>query len=125
ARGRGASRPVRQRPARGRRHRARRRLLRRGRRGERGRLEPHRPPSVPPPSLPPLPSRHTPGAPMTTKPEAEVPLWNIANILTMLRCVMVPLLVALAVLFPGTLAGRLLVPPGFVPARVTGVGRGA
>ena len=51
---------------------------------------------------------------MTTKPEAEVPLWNIANILTMLRCVMVPLLVVLAILYPDSVGGRLLVAAVFV-----------
>lgn len=56
---------------------------------------------------------------MTTKPEAEVPLWNIANILTMLRCVMVPLLVVLAILYPDTVPGRLLVAAVFVLAMIT------
>ena len=37
---------------------------------------------------------------MTASPKAEVPLWNIANILTMVRCAMVPLLVVLAILYP-------------------------
>ena len=35
---------------------------------------------------------------MTAPRTDEVPLWNIANILTMVRCAMVPLLVVLAVL---------------------------
>ena len=56
---------------------------------------------------------------MTTKPEAEVPLWNIANILTMVRCAMVPLLVALAILYPESVSGRLVVAAVFVLAMIT------
>ena len=47
---------------------------------------------------------------MTAPRTAEVPLWNIANILTMVRCVMVPLLVVLAALYVDSMFGRLLSP---------------
>lgn len=43
---------------------------------------------------------------MTAPRTAEVPLWNIANILTMVRCVMVPLLVVLAALYVDSVPGR-------------------
>jgi CDP-diacylglycerol--glycerol-3-phosphate 3-phosphatidyltransferase len=56
---------------------------------------------------------------MTAPRPAEVPLWNIANILTMVRCAMVPLLVVLAVLYPDTVPGRLLVAGVFVLAMIT------
>src|SRR5690606_20489321 len=115
--------PVSERPAGRGRFRARRRLLRPGGlRGRRGRLEPHRPvraPSPPGPSR--RPSRPTPipGAQMTTPRTDEVPLWNIANILTMVRCAMVPLLVVLAIMFPDSVPGRLLVAAVFVIAMIT------
>src|SRR5699024_1662195 len=60
-----------------------------------------------------------PGAPMTTPRTEEVPLWNIANILTMVRCAMVPLLVVLAILYPDSVPGRLLVAAVFVIAMIT------
>ena len=56
---------------------------------------------------------------MTASPKAEVPLWNIANILTMVRCAMVPLLVVLAILYPESAGGRLLVAAVFVLAMIT------
>ena len=56
---------------------------------------------------------------MTTPRTDEVPLWNIANILTMVRCAMVPLLVVLAVLYPDTVPGRLWVAGVFVLAMIT------
>ncbi|MGO1480893.1 MAG: CDP-diacylglycerol--glycerol-3-phosphate 3-phosphatidyltransferase [Brachybacterium sp.] len=56
---------------------------------------------------------------MTTPRTDEVPLWNIANILTMVRCAMVPLLVVLAILYPDTAPGRLLVAGVFVLAMFT------
>ena len=56
---------------------------------------------------------------MTAPRTAEVPLWNIANILTMVRCVMVPLLVVLAALYPESVPGRLLVAGVFVLAMFT------
>lgn len=57
---------------------------------------------------------------MTTNDQAPpVPLWNIANILTMVRCAMVPVLVVLAILHPDTIGGRLLVTAVFVVAMIT------
>lgn len=56
---------------------------------------------------------------MTAPRTAEVPLWNIANILTMVRCAMVPVLVVLAVLYADSVAGRLLVAGVFVLAMLT------
>src|SRR5699024_1282385 len=50
---------------------------------------------------------------------AEVPLWNIANILTVVRCAMVPLLVVLAALEADSVPGRLLVAGVFVLAMIT------
>lgn len=55
----------------------------------------------------------------TTEQQAEVPLWNIANILTMIRCAMVPLFVVLAALYPETVGGRILVTAVFVVAMIT------
>lgn len=56
---------------------------------------------------------------MTAPRTDEVPLWNIANILTMVRCAMVPLLVVLAIMFPESVPGRLLVAAVFVIAMIT------
>ena len=56
---------------------------------------------------------------MTAQRTDEVPLWNIANILTMVRCAMVPLLVVLAILYPDSVPGRLLVAGVFVLAMFT------
>jgi len=56
---------------------------------------------------------------MTAPRTAEVPLWNIANILTMVRCAMVPVLVVLAVLHADSVPGRLLVAGVFVLAMIT------
>ncbi|MCS6712367.1 CDP-diacylglycerol--glycerol-3-phosphate 3-phosphatidyltransferase [Brachybacterium sp. EF45031] len=50
---------------------------------------------------------------------APVPLWNIANILTMLRLVMVPVFVVLAVMYAGSVPGRLLITGVFVAAMIT------
>ena len=61
---------------------------------------------------------------MTAPRTAEVPLWNIANILTMVRCAMVPLLVVLAVLYPESVPGRLLVAAVFVLAMLTDLADG-
>lgn len=55
-----------------------------------------------------------------TAPRTDpVPLWNIANILTMIRCVMVPVLVVLAILYPDSVGGRLVVTAVFVVAMIT------
>ena len=56
---------------------------------------------------------------MTAPRTDEVPLWNIANILTMVRCAMVPLLVVLAILYPDSVPGRLVVTAVFVLAMIT------
>ena len=56
---------------------------------------------------------------MTTPDADEVPLWNIANILTMVRCAMVPLLVVLAVLYAESVPGRLVITAVFVVAMLT------
>lgn len=57
------------------------------------------------------------GAPDPAPPQA--PLWNIANILTMIRCVMVPLFVVVAVMEHHSVPGRLVVTAIFVIAMVT------
>ena len=56
---------------------------------------------------------------MTTPRTDPVPLWNIANILTMIRCVMVPVFIVLAALYPEDFAGRILVAAIFVVAMIT------
>lgn len=56
---------------------------------------------------------------MTTPDADEVPLWNIANILTIVRCVMVPLLVVLAALYAESAPGRLAVTVVFLLAMLT------
>ena len=56
---------------------------------------------------------------MTASPKAEVPLWNIANILTVVRCMMVPLLVVLAALYAESAPGRLAVTVVFLLAMLT------
>lgn len=61
---------------------------------------------------------------MTAPRPTEVPLWNIANILTMVRCAMVPLLVVLAALYPEDVPGRLLVAAVFVLAMLTDLADG-
>jgi len=60
----------------------------------------------------------------TPAPAPEVPLWNIANILTMVRCAMVPVLVVLAILYPDSIGGRLLVALVFVLAMLTDLADG-
>lgn len=56
----------------------------------------------------------------STAPEhPPVPLWNIANILTMVRCVMVPLFVVVAALYETSVPGRFVVCAIFVIAMVT------
>ncbi|WP_114855281.1 CDP-diacylglycerol--glycerol-3-phosphate 3-phosphatidyltransferase [Brachybacterium sp. YJGR34] len=56
---------------------------------------------------------------MTTSRTEPVPLWNIANILTMVRCAMVPLLVVLAAQYADSVPGRLVVAGVFVLAMIT------
>ncbi|MEE1649202.1 CDP-diacylglycerol--glycerol-3-phosphate 3-phosphatidyltransferase [Brachybacterium sp. J144] len=56
---------------------------------------------------------------MTTDRTDPVPLWNIANILTMVRCAMVPLFVVLAVLYAESVGGRLVITAVFVLAMIT------
>src|SRR5690625_5421883 len=56
---------------------------------------------------------------MTTPDADEVPLWNIANILTVVRCVMVPLLVVLAALYAESAPGRVAVTVVFLLAMLT------
>lgn len=57
---------------------------------------------------------------MNTSDDAPaVPLWNIANILTMIRCVMVPVFVVLAALYPESVGGRLLITAVFLLAMIT------
>lgn len=48
-----------------------------------------------------------------------VPLWNIANILTMVRCVMVPLFVVVAAMYEHSVPGRFVITAIFVIAMVT------
>ncbi|GAB2549382.1 CDP-diacylglycerol--glycerol-3-phosphate 3-phosphatidyltransferase [Brachybacterium huguangmaarense] len=48
-----------------------------------------------------------------------VPLWNIANILTMVRCVMVPLFVVVAAMYEHSVPGRFVITVIFVIAMVT------
>lgn len=50
---------------------------------------------------------------------APVPLWNIANILTMIRCVMVPVFVLVAALYQHSVPGRFVICGIFVIAMVT------
>ncbi|WP_010534016.1 CDP-diacylglycerol--glycerol-3-phosphate 3-phosphatidyltransferase [Brachybacterium squillarum] len=50
---------------------------------------------------------------------APAPLWNIANILTMARCVMVPVFIVLAAIYPEDVGGRILVSAIFVIAMFT------
>lgn len=50
---------------------------------------------------------------------APAPLWNIANILTMARCVMVPVFIVLAAIYPEDVGGRILVFAIFVIAMFT------
>ncbi|MDO5661216.1 MAG: CDP-diacylglycerol--glycerol-3-phosphate 3-phosphatidyltransferase [Brachybacterium sp.] len=54
----------------------------------------------------------------------DVPLWNIANILTMLRCAMVPLLVVVAALYHDSVAGRFVITAIFVVAMLTDLADG-
>ncbi|MGP9694994.1 CDP-diacylglycerol--glycerol-3-phosphate 3-phosphatidyltransferase [Brachybacterium sp. AOP25-B2-12] len=56
----------------------------------------------------------------TARPEqAPVPLWNIANILTMLRCVLVPVFIVVAALNADSVPGRIVVAVIFVVAMFT------
>ena len=50
---------------------------------------------------------------------SEVPLWNIANILTILRCLMVPVFVVLAAMYPTDMPMRWVVAAVFVLAMAT------
>ena len=52
-------------------------------------------------------------------PAAPVPLWNIANVLTMVRCVMVPVFVVVAALYPESVGGRSVAAAIFVVAMIT------
>ncbi len=62
---------------------------------------------------------------MSTAPRTEpVPLWNTANILTIVRCVMVPIFVVLAVLYEASVAGRILIAAVFVIAMLTDMADG-
>lgn len=54
-----------------------------------------------------------------TEQQAQAPLWNIANILTMLRCVMVPVFIVLAAMYPDSVGGRIVVVAVFVVAMFT------
>lgn len=54
----------------------------------------------------------------------QVPLWNIANILTMARCVMVPIFVVLAALLHDQVPSRLLIAGVFVLAMLTDLADG-
>jgi CDP-diacylglycerol--glycerol-3-phosphate 3-phosphatidyltransferase len=54
-----------------------------------------------------------------TEQQAQAPLWNIANILTMLRCVMVPVFIVLAAMYPDSVGGRIVVVAVFVLAMFT------
>lgn len=62
---------------------------------------------------------------MSTTPRTEpVPLWNIANILTMARCVMVPIFVVLALQMHDTVPGRLIITGVFLLAMLTDLADG-
>lgn len=52
-------------------------------------------------------------------PAPQAPLWNIANILTMVRCVMVPLFVVVAGMYETSVPGRFVVCAIFVIAMIT------
>jgi CDP-diacylglycerol--glycerol-3-phosphate 3-phosphatidyltransferase len=54
-----------------------------------------------------------------TEEQPQAPLWNIANILTMIRCVMVPVFVVLAAMYPDSVGGRIVVVAVFVVAMFT------
>lgn len=56
---------------------------------------------------------------MSTEAKAPVPLWNIANILTMARCVMVPVFVVVAALYHHDVAMRWVIAGIFVLAMCT------
>ena len=56
---------------------------------------------------------------MSAPAAPQAPLWNIANILTMLRCAMVPVFVWLAVVHAESVGGRLLVTAVFLVAMAT------
>ncbi|MGY5763842.1 CDP-diacylglycerol--glycerol-3-phosphate 3-phosphatidyltransferase [Brachybacterium sp. DNPG3] len=58
-------------------------------------------------------------APHDTQAAPPVPLWNIANILTMARCVMVPVFIVVAAMYPESEGGRLVVAAIFVVAMIT------
>ncbi len=57
-----------------------------------------------------------PASPPDTPP---VPLWNIANILTMIRCVMVPVFIVVAALYEHSVPGRFVITAIFVVAMFT------
>lgn len=62
---------------------------------------------------------------MTITPRTDpVPLWNIANILTMLRCAMVPVFVVLALQMHEWVPGRLLITGVFMLAMFTDLADG-
>lgn len=56
---------------------------------------------------------------MSAPSPQPVPLWNIANILTMVRCAMVPLFIVVAALYPESVGGRLVATAIFVAAMIT------
>lgn len=56
---------------------------------------------------------------MNTDAKNDVPLWNIANILTMARCVMVPVFVVVAALYHHDVAMRWVIAAIFVVAMCT------
>ncbi|MFE5777572.1 CDP-diacylglycerol--glycerol-3-phosphate 3-phosphatidyltransferase [Brachybacterium sp. NPDC056505] len=58
-------------------------------------------------------------APQTHPDAPPVPLWNIANILTMIRCVMVPVFIVVAAFYPDVISGRLVITAIFVVAMIT------
>ncbi len=58
-------------------------------------------------------------APASHPDTAPVPLWNIANILTIARCVMVPVFIVVAALYEHSVPGRFVVAAIFVVAMFT------
>lgn len=56
---------------------------------------------------------------MNTEVKNEVPLWNIANILTMVRCVMVPIFVVVAALYHDDVPMRWVIAGIFILAMGT------
>lgn len=56
---------------------------------------------------------------MSENTRSEVPLWNIANILTMARCVMVPIFVWVAAVYHGDFSMRWVITGIFILAMAT------